>query len=222
MGFSRQEYWSGLPFPPAGNLSNPGTEPGSPAFQVDSLPSEPPGKLHTFLQEGGQNWTPYLLPEYWTNSLPLTSWKLHPSRYSFQKSEVILDSSLHITCATTRKSCTSLRNESRIQPLLTTSTTTALSLSFNWIIAVPFYPVNLLPSLSPTPPTNSEHSNKKKKSIKISHIQVKDKSYNSLQDPAQCWHVPITVWLHFPPRPSSLAEGHPCSLSVGCSFGSLP
>ena len=38
MEFSRQEYWSGLPFPSPGDLSNPGIEPGSPALQVDSLP----------------------------------------------------------------------------------------------------------------------------------------------------------------------------------------
>ena len=44
MGFSRQEYWSGLPFPPPGDLPNPGIEPRSPALQADSLPSEPPGK----------------------------------------------------------------------------------------------------------------------------------------------------------------------------------
>ena len=44
MGFSRQEYWSGLPRPPPGDLPNPGTEPRSPAMQADSLPSEPPGK----------------------------------------------------------------------------------------------------------------------------------------------------------------------------------
>ena len=43
MGFSRQEYWSGLPFPSPGDLPNPGTEPGSPALQADSLQSEPPG-----------------------------------------------------------------------------------------------------------------------------------------------------------------------------------
>ena len=41
MGFSRQEYWSGLPFPSPGDLPNPGIEPGSPVLQVDSLPSEP-------------------------------------------------------------------------------------------------------------------------------------------------------------------------------------
>ena len=41
MGFSRQEYWSGLPCPPPGDLPDPGIEPGSPALQADSLPSEP-------------------------------------------------------------------------------------------------------------------------------------------------------------------------------------
>ena len=44
MEFSRQEYWSGLPFPPPGDLPNPGIEPGSPALQADALSSEPPGK----------------------------------------------------------------------------------------------------------------------------------------------------------------------------------
>ena len=42
MGFSRQEYWSGLPFPSLGDLPNPGLEPGSPTLQADALPSEPP------------------------------------------------------------------------------------------------------------------------------------------------------------------------------------
>ena len=44
MGFSRQEYWSGLPFPSPGDLPDPGIEPGSPAFQADALTPEPPGK----------------------------------------------------------------------------------------------------------------------------------------------------------------------------------
>ena len=44
MGFSRQEYWSGLPFPSPGDLPDPGIEPRSPAFQADALTSEPPGK----------------------------------------------------------------------------------------------------------------------------------------------------------------------------------
>ena len=42
--FSRQEYWSVLPFPSPGTLPNPGIEPGSPAVQAHSLSSEPPGK----------------------------------------------------------------------------------------------------------------------------------------------------------------------------------
>ena len=44
VGFSRQEYWSGLPFPSPGDLPNPGIEPRSPALQADALTSEPPGK----------------------------------------------------------------------------------------------------------------------------------------------------------------------------------
>ena len=44
MEFSRQEYWSVLPFHPLGYLPDPGIEPGSPALQADALPSEPPGK----------------------------------------------------------------------------------------------------------------------------------------------------------------------------------
>ena len=44
MGFSRQEYWSGLPFPSPGDLPNPGIEPESPTLSADALLSEPPGK----------------------------------------------------------------------------------------------------------------------------------------------------------------------------------
>ena len=47
MGFSRQEYWSGLPFPPPGDLPDPGIKPRSPTFQADALTSEPPGKPET-------------------------------------------------------------------------------------------------------------------------------------------------------------------------------
>ena len=43
MEFSRQEYWSGLPFSSPRDLPNLGIEPGSPALQADALPSEPPG-----------------------------------------------------------------------------------------------------------------------------------------------------------------------------------
>ena len=44
MAFSRQEYWSGLPFPSPVDLPNPRIKPRSPTLQEDSLPSEPPGK----------------------------------------------------------------------------------------------------------------------------------------------------------------------------------
>ena len=43
-GFSRQEYWSELPFPSPGDLPDPGIKPRSPALQADALTSEPPGK----------------------------------------------------------------------------------------------------------------------------------------------------------------------------------
>ena len=58
MGFSRQEYWSGLPFPSPGDLPDSGTEPGSPTLEADALISEPPGKpkntgvgCHSLFQE---------------------------------------------------------------------------------------------------------------------------------------------------------------------------
>ena len=49
MGFFRQESWSGLPFSSPGDLPDPGVEPGFPALQADSLPSEPPGNDHKVL-----------------------------------------------------------------------------------------------------------------------------------------------------------------------------
>ena len=58
MDFSRQEYWSGLPFPSPGDLPNPGFEPGSPTLQADALPSEPPGK-----------------PSFGSTKLSLHSWR---------------------------------------------------------------------------------------------------------------------------------------------------
>ena len=52
MGFSSQECWSGLPCSSPGNLPDPGIEPGSPAPQADSLPSEPQGLLCPFVEMG--------------------------------------------------------------------------------------------------------------------------------------------------------------------------
>ena len=51
MGFSRQEYWSGLPFPSPGDLPDPGMEPGSPALETDTLTSEPPGKRLSLIRD---------------------------------------------------------------------------------------------------------------------------------------------------------------------------
>ena len=55
MEFSRQEYWSRLPFPSPLDLPNPGIEPGSPALQADALPSEPPGN-YSINNETLQKW----------------------------------------------------------------------------------------------------------------------------------------------------------------------
>ena len=55
MGFSRQEYWSGLPFPSLGNLPDPGVKPGSPALQADSLPTEALRKLMWTLKQNDSN-----------------------------------------------------------------------------------------------------------------------------------------------------------------------
>ena len=58
--FSRQEYWSGLPFPSPGDLPNPGIEPGSPALEADALTSEPPGKPN--ISEQNYNSKRYIHP----------------------------------------------------------------------------------------------------------------------------------------------------------------
>ena len=55
MGFSRQEDWSGLPFPSPEDLPNPGIEPGSPALQANSLPTELQGKPQSKALEKEQN-----------------------------------------------------------------------------------------------------------------------------------------------------------------------
>ena len=52
MGFCRQEYWTGLPFPSPGHLRDPGFKPGPAALQVDAVLSEPPGKPLLALMPG--------------------------------------------------------------------------------------------------------------------------------------------------------------------------
>ena len=72
MGFSRQEYWSGVPFPSPGDFPDSGIEPGSPAFQVYALTSEPPGK-----------------PYYWETQCLLGK-HLHPLTFVKGASQVAL------------------------------------------------------------------------------------------------------------------------------------
>ena len=93
IGFSRQEYQSGLPFPSLGDLSDPGIEPRSSTLQADALPPEPPGKpnswkvlpqlcLHRFTSQT----SPYLtLAHHSTKSVPGQGHQCPP------------DSSIHLT-----------------------------------------------------------------------------------------------------------------------------
>ena len=53
--FSRQEFWSGLPFPSPGDLPDPGIEPRSPTMHVNTLPSETPGKDEALKDEANSN-----------------------------------------------------------------------------------------------------------------------------------------------------------------------
>ena len=70
MRFSRQEYWSGLPCPPPGDLPNPGIKPRSPILWADSLPSEPTGKpiyIYIYMSDSVRphRWQPTRLPHPW-------------------------------------------------------------------------------------------------------------------------------------------------------------
>ena len=68
MGFSRQEYWSGLPFPSPGDLPDPGIEPRSPSLHADALTSEPPEDktkaedltilVNSFIYSSNNHWAP--------------------------------------------------------------------------------------------------------------------------------------------------------------------
>ena len=71
MGFSRQEYWSGLPFPSPGHLPDPGIEPRSPALQADSLPTELPGNT----QRNSSHLQLHNLQNSRQNDQVITRWK---------------------------------------------------------------------------------------------------------------------------------------------------
>ena len=69
MEFSRQEYWSGFPFPSPGDLPNPEIESGSAALQADSLPSEPSGKpIHTYIHTHAHTYTLIAHTHMWTHT----------------------------------------------------------------------------------------------------------------------------------------------------------
>ena len=80
MGFSRQEYWSGLPFSSPGDLPNPATEPDSPSLQADSLPFEPPIQepAVTIFKIDKRNWSfrlfAQMLLAFWSSGLQ--NWKI--------------------------------------------------------------------------------------------------------------------------------------------------
>ena len=73
LGFSRQKYWSGSPFPSPGDLPNPGIEPRFPALEADALTSEPPGKQETWVQSLG--WEDLLEKEMVTH-ISILAWKI--------------------------------------------------------------------------------------------------------------------------------------------------
>ena len=72
MGFSKQEYWSRLPFPSPGDLPDPGIEPRSPSLEADALSSEPLGA-----RRADQVAAPILMVE-WAASPGLKTSKIHP------------------------------------------------------------------------------------------------------------------------------------------------
>ena len=67
MGFSRQEYWSGLPFPSPGDLPDRGSEPGAPALEADALTSQPPGNPDLTIRHTFHHLSHYIVltPMFW-------------------------------------------------------------------------------------------------------------------------------------------------------------
>ena len=95
MGFSRQGYLSGVPFPSPGDLPNWGIKPGSPALQADSLLSEPPGKpiLKIIRSKTYEIWTS-LVVQGWDSALPMQGaqslvgeWRFHMCGVTRKKSQ---------------------------------------------------------------------------------------------------------------------------------------
>ena len=94
MGFSRQEYWSGLPFPSPGDLPDPGIKPRSPTLQADSLPSELPGKP-------GNGWRNVVKVEFFLLSSKVTAF------FSIQNRKLV---KMYFCCCSVTQSCPTLCN----------------------------------------------------------------------------------------------------------------
>ena len=89
MGFSRQEYWSGLPFPSPGDRPDPGIEPASPALQVDSLLMNHQGRATEVLGDQDSYCVTVSLGRWvspawgWVTTFCLTHMCVHPHRSAF-------------------------------------------------------------------------------------------------------------------------------------------
>ena len=106
MGFSRQEYWNGLPFPSPGDLPDPGIEPRSPAWQADALTSEPcrkgRGNKQPLHQSERREWKGWLKIQHSKTKImvsgPIPSWSIDGEKvetvtyFLFWGSQVTVDS----------------------------------------------------------------------------------------------------------------------------------
>ena len=91
MGFSRQEYWSGLPCPSPGDLPDPGIEPRSPVLEADTLTSEPPRKPYVYIPWPLQAANRILVPQSRIEPMPLAVEAESPNQGSPENSESHLD-----------------------------------------------------------------------------------------------------------------------------------
>ena len=102
MGFSRQEYWSGLPFPSPGDLPDSGIEPRSPTLQADYLLSEPPGKPRSIVHNCPKVETTHMSINWWMGKQKL----VHPyNKILFGNKEKF---STHLCTKNTYVFCTNL------------------------------------------------------------------------------------------------------------------
>ena len=101
MGFSRQEHWSGLPFPSPGDLPDPGMDPGSPALQEDPLPSEPPGNP-TYQFRSVQFSSVQLLSRVWLFATPCIVFLRWVTR-NRKKKNLLLRMENHYLCETVKE-----------------------------------------------------------------------------------------------------------------------